>query len=58
MRITVDSELIRHIGTELITGVGDYAAIAKFEEGGICWRRRGATMDTSLEAQWLVERLT
>ena len=36
---------------------GGVVYIAKYGGGGICWSKRGATSDRSLEAQWLAERL-
>ena len=53
MRIIMDTALMIRIGTALLTGVGGVIAIAEFGGGGLCWRRRGATIDVSLEAQWL-----
>ena len=55
--ITAYAEIIRQIGTPVLTMVGGIVSIAKVGGGVICWRRQGATTDASLEARWLSERL-
>ena len=47
--ITADVEIIRYIGTALLTQVGGIVAISTVGRGGLYWRRWETTTGASLE---------